>query len=118
MQSVFHHVLPLAATPGILDGYDHRVWRRRSGESAPLLLIGMVGFVAREYPAGAVTADAGLSGEASSALPAQVFTLGRHAADAGLRGTAHGAAIIALLVFLLIMNALAIVLRKKFERRW
>ncbi|MEN9011093.1 MAG: phosphate ABC transporter permease PstA [Yoonia sp.] len=112
MQSVFHHVLPLAA-PGILTGTIIGL-AQALGETAPLLLIGMVAFV-REYPA-AYTADAGLFGEASTALPVQVFNWTQRA-DPGFVERASGA-IITLLVFLLIMNAIAIFLRRKFERRW
>ena len=112
MQSVFHHVVPLAA-PGILTGTIIGL-AQALGETAPLLLIGMVAFV-REYPA-AYTADAGLFGEASTALPVQVFNWTQRA-DPGFVERASGA-IITLLVFLLIMNAIAIFLRRKFERRW
>ena len=112
MQSVFHHVLPLAA-PGILTGTIIGL-AQALGETAPLLLIGMVAFV-REYPA-AYTPDAGLFGEASTALPVQVFNWTQRA-DPGFVERASGA-IITLLIFLLIMNAIAIVLRRKFERRW
>jgi phosphate transport system permease protein len=112
MQTVFHHVLPLAA-PGILTGVIIGLGQAL-GETAPLLLIGMVAFV-REYPA-AFTADAGLFGEASTALPVQVFNWTQRA-DPAFVERASGA-IIVLLVFLLIMNALAIVLRRRYERRW
>ena len=112
MQSVFHHVLPLAA-PGILTGTIIGL-AQALGETAPLLLIGMVAFV-KEYPA-AYNADAGLFGEASTALPVQVFNWTQRS-DPAFVERASGA-IITLLIFLLIMNALAIFLRKKFERRW
>lgn len=112
MQSVFHHVLPLAA-PGILTGTIIGL-AQALGETAPLLLIGMVAFV-REYPA-AYTPDAGLFGEASTALPVQVFNWTQRA-DPGFVERASGA-IITLLIFLLVMNAIAIFLRRKFERRW
>ena len=112
MQSVFHHVLPLAA-PGILTGTIIGL-AQALGETAPLLLIGMVAFV-KEYPA-AYTADAGLFGEASTALPVQVFNWTQRS-DPAFVERASGA-IITLVIFLLIMNALAIFLRKKFERRW
>lgn len=112
MQSVFHHVLPLAA-PGILTGTIIGL-AQALGETAPLLLIGMVAFV-REYPA-AYTPEAGLFGEASTALPVQVFNWTQRA-DPGFVERASGA-IITLLVFLLIMNTIAILLRRKFERRW
>ena len=112
MQSVFHHVLPLAA-PGILTGTIIGL-AQALGETAPLLLIGMVAFV-REYPA-AYTPDAGLFGEASTALPVQIFNWTQRA-DPGFVERASGA-IIVLLVFLLVMNTIAIILRRKFERRW
>ena len=112
MQSVFHHVLPLAA-PGILTGTIIGL-AQALGETAPLLLIGMVAFV-REYPA-AFTPEAGLFGEASTALPVQVFNWTQRA-DPAFVERASGA-IITLLVFLFIMNAVAIILRRKFERRW
>ncbi|MEJ6477888.1 MAG: phosphate ABC transporter permease PstA [Octadecabacter sp.] len=110
MQSVFHHVLPLAM-PGILTGTIIGL-AQALGESAPLLLIGMVGFVAREYPDGVVSGFL----DPNSAMPAQIYTWAARA-DVGFYEKAWGG-IIVLLVFLLIMNALAIVLRKKFERRW
>lgn len=112
MQSVFHHVLPLAA-PGILTGTIIGL-AQALGETAPLLLIGMVAFV-REYPA-AFSSEAGLFGEASTALPVQVFNWTQRS-DPGFVERASGA-IITLLVFLLIMNAVAIYLRRRFERRW
>jgi phosphate transport system permease protein len=112
MQSVFHHVLPLAA-PGILTGTIIGL-AQALGETAPLLLIGMVAFV-REYPA-AYSENAGLFGEAATALPVQVYNWTQRA-DPGFVERASGA-IIALLVFLLVMNAIAIFLRRKFERRW
>ncbi|WIV52105.1 phosphate ABC transporter permease PstA [Marivivens sp. LCG002] len=112
MQSVFHHVLPLAA-PGILTGTIIGL-AQALGETAPLLLIGMVAFV-RDYPA-AYTPEAGLFGEASTALPVQVFNWTQRA-DPGFVERASGA-IITLLVFLLIMNTIAIYLRRRFERRW
>ncbi|MDC0116089.1 phosphate ABC transporter permease PstA [Octadecabacter sp.] len=112
MQSVFHHVLPLAA-PGILTGTIIGL-AQALGETAPLLLIGMVAFV-KEYPA-AWSESAGLFGEASTALPVQIFNWTQRS-DPAFVERASGA-IITLLIFLLIMNALAIFLRKKFERRW
>ncbi len=112
MQSVFHHVLPLAA-PGILTGTIIGL-AQALGETAPLLLIGMVAFV-REYPA-AYTPEAGLFGEAATALPVQVFNWTQRS-DPAFFERAFGA-VITLLVFLLIMNAVAIYLRRRFERRW
>ena len=112
MQSVFHHVLPLAA-PGILTGTIIGL-AQALGETAPLLLIGMVAFV-REYPA-AYSHEAGLFGEAATALPVQVFNWTQRA-DPGFAERASGA-IIVLLVFLAVMNTVAILLRRHFERRW
>lgn len=112
MQSVFHHVLPLAA-PGILTGTIIGL-AQALGETAPLLLIGMVAFV-RDYPA-AYSDTAGLFGEAATALPVQVFNWTQRA-DPGFAERASGA-IITLLVFLLAMNTAAILLRRRFERRW
>lgn len=109
MQAVFHHVLPLAA-PGILTGAILGL-AQALGETAPLLLIGMVAFV-REFPA------APLEGlfDPASALPAQIYNWTQRA-DPAFVERAWGA-IIVLLVFLLVMNAAAILLRRRFERRW
>ena len=110
MQTVFHHVLPLAM-PGILTGTIIGL-AQALGETAPLLLIGMVGFVARGYPEGII---AGFT-EPNSAMPAQIYTWAARA-DAGFYEKAWGG-IIVLLIFLLSMNILAIILRRRFERRW
>jgi phosphate transport system permease protein len=109
MQSVFHHVLPLAA-PGILTGTIIGL-AQALGETAPLLLIGMVAFV-KEYP------EIGIEGftDPATALPVQIFNWTQRA-DPAFVERAFGA-IITLLVFLLFMNLLAIFLRRKFERRW
>jgi phosphate transport system permease protein len=110
MQSVFHHVLPLAM-PGILTGTIIGL-AQALGETAPLLLIGMVGFVAREYPDGIVS---GLM-DPNSAMPAQIYTWAARSDEAFFEKAWGG--IIILLVFLLTMNLIAILLRRKFERRW
>lgn len=110
MQSVFHHVLPLAM-PGILTGTIIGL-AQALGETAPLLLIGMVGFVAREYPE---TFVGGFT-EANSAMPAQIYTWASRA-DPGFYEKAWGGIII-LLLFLITMNAIAVMLRRRFERRW
>lgn len=109
LQSVFHHVLPLAM-PGILTGTIIGL-AQALGETAPLLLIGMVAFV-REYP------DAPPEGlfDPASALPVQVFNWTQRS-DPAFVERASGA-IIVLLVFLFCMNLLAIFLRRRFERRW
>jgi phosphate transport system permease protein len=110
MQTVFHHVLPLAM-PGILTGTIIGL-AQALGETAPLLLIGMVGFVARGYPDGVVSGFL----DPNSAMPAQIYTWAARA-DAGFYEKAWGGIII-LLLFLLAMNILAIILRRRFERRW
>ncbi|WP_353429924.1 phosphate ABC transporter permease PstA [Paracoccus denitrificans] len=109
MQSVFHHVLPLAM-PGILTGTIIGL-AQALGETAPLLLIGMVAFV-KNFPS---APPDGLF-EPASALPVQVYNWTQRA-DPAFIERASGA-IIVLLAFLLCMNLLAILLRRKFERRW
>ncbi|MFD1881720.1 phosphate ABC transporter permease PstA [Paracoccus pacificus] len=109
MQSIFHHVLPLAM-PGILTGTIIGL-AQALGETAPLLLIGMVAFV-RNYPAPPME---GLF-DPASALPVQIYNWTQRA-DPAFFERASGA-IIVLLIFLLFLNILAIVLRRKFERRW
>jgi phosphate transport system permease protein len=109
MQAIFHHVLPLAA-PGILTGAIIGL-AQALGETAPLLLIGMVAFV-REYPA---APPEGFF-DPAAALPVQVYNWTQRG-DPAFIERASGA-IIVLLVFLLIMNAVAILLRRRFERRW
>ena len=109
MQSVFHHVLPLAL-PGILTGTIIGL-AQALGETAPLLLIGMVAFV-KNFPA---APPEGLF-DPASALPVQVYNWTQRA-DPAFMERASGA-IIVLLVFLLSMNLIAIFLRRKFERRW
>jgi len=109
MQSIFHHVLPLAM-PGILTGTIIGL-ARALGETAPLLLIGMVAFV-REYPAGPPDGFF----DPASALPVQVYNWTQRG-DPAFVERASGA-IIVLLVFLILMNLVAIILRRRFERRW
>ncbi len=109
VQTVFHHVLPLAA-PGILTGLIIGLGQAL-GETAPLLLIGMVAFV-KDYPA---APPEGLF-DPASALPVQIYNWTQRA-DPAFVERASGA-IIVLLIFLLAMNALAIFLRRRFERRW
>jgi len=105
LQVVAHHVLPLAL-PGILTGTIIGM-ARALGETAPLLMIGMVAFV--------VDVPGGLR-DAATALPVQIFLW----ADSPERGFVEkvSGAILVLLAFLLVMNAGAIVLRQKFEKRW
>lgn len=109
MQTVFHHVLPLAA-PGILTGTILGL-ASALGETAPLLLIGMVAFVTN-YP------SAPLEGvlDPATAIPVQVYSWASRSDPAFIERSSG--AIIVLLVFLVIMNAAAILLRRRFERRW
>jgi len=109
MQSVFNHVLPLAM-PGILTGTIIGL-AQALGETAPLLLIGMVAFV-RDFPA---PPPEGFF-DPASALPVQVYNWTQRT-DPAFVERASGA-IIVLLVFLLTMNIIAIILRRRFERRW
>ena len=105
VQTVFHHVLPLAL-PGILTGTIIGM-ARALGETAPLLMIGMRAFVAS--PPEGFTSPA-------SVLPVQIF-LWSDEIDRGFVERTS-AAIIILLLFLLVMNGLAIYLRNRFEKRW
>ena len=109
MQTIFHHVLPLAL-PGILTGTIIGL-AQALGETAPLLLIGMVAFV-KDYPS---APPEGLL-DPAAALPVQVYNFTQRADPAFLE-RASGA-IIVLLVFLLTMNIVAVLLRRRFERRW
>ena len=105
MQVVFHHVLPLAL-PGMLTGTIIGM-SRALGESAPLLMIGMVAFIV-DVPGGFT--------DPATALPVQVYVW----ADSPERAFAErtSAAIIVLLGFLLIMNFAAVIIRKRMERKW
>ena len=105
VQVVFQHVLPLAL-PGILTGTIIGM-ARALGETAPLLMIGMRAFVAT--PPDSLTAP-------SSVLPVQIFLWSDEVSRGFVERTS--AAIIVLLLFLLVMNGLAIYLRNKFEQRW
>ncbi|MGX7952482.1 phosphate ABC transporter permease PstA [Tsuneonella sp. HG249] len=105
VQVVFHHVLPLAL-PGILTGTIIGM-ARALGETAPLLMIGMRAFVAT--PPDGFTSPA-------TVLPVQIF-LWSDEIDRGFVERTS-AAIIVLLLFLLVMNGLAIYLRNKFEKTW
>ena len=105
LQVVTHHVLPLAM-PGILTGTIIGL-AQALGETAPLLMIGMVAFIV-DIPA-SVT-------DAATVLPVQVFLWADSPERAFVEKTS--AAIMVLLVFLILMNALAVMLRKRFERRW
>lgn len=105
LQVIVHHVLPLAM-PGILTGSIIGM-AQALGETAPLLMIGMIAFVA-DIPQGML--------DPSTVLPVQVFIW----SDSPERGfiALTSAAIVTLLVFLFFMNLIAILLRKKFETRW
>lgn len=105
IQVVFHHVLPLAM-PGILTGTIIGM-ARALGETAPLLMIGMRAFIAT--PPDGFTSPA-------TVLPVQIF-LWSDEIDRGFVERTS-AAIIVLLLFLLLMNGLAIYLRNKFEKKW
>lgn len=104
-QAIFHHVLPLAM-PGIMTGTIIGM-AHALGETAPLLMIGMVAFIV-EVPTGLT--------DAATALPVQIYLWSDLPEIAFQSKTA--AAIIVLLLFLFVMNGAAIVLRKRFERRW
>uniref|UniRef100_UPI0035947DEA phosphate ABC transporter permease PstA n=1 Tax=Aestuariivirga sp. TaxID=2650926 RepID=UPI0035947DEA len=104
-QAIFHHVLPLAV-PGIMTGTIIGM-AHALGETAPLLMIGMVAFIV-DVPQ-SIT-------DAATAMPVQIYLWSDLPEIAFQAKTA--AAIIVLLVFLFIMNALAIITRKRFERRW
>lgn len=109
LQTVTHHVLPLAM-PGVLTGTIIGL-AQALGETAPLLLIGMVAFV-RDFPG---APPSGLF-DPASALPVQIYNWTQRS-DPGFVERASGA-IIVLLVFLILMNTVAIILRRKYERRW
>ena len=105
MQMVTHHVLPLAM-PGMLTGTIIGM-ARALGESAPLLMIGMVAFIV-DVP--------GSPMDPATALPVQVYLWADSPERAFVERTS--AAILVLLLFLLVMNTAAILLRRYFERRW
>ena len=105
MQMVFHHVLPLAM-PGMLTGTIIGM-AQALGESAPLLMIGMVAFIV-DIPGGVM--------DPSTVLPVQIYLWADSPERAFVERTSG--AIMVLLAFLITMNALAVLLRKKFERRW
>ena len=105
MQTIFHHVLPLAL-PGMLTGTIIGM-ARALGESAPLLMIGMVAFIV-DIPGGPL--------EPATAMPVQIYLWADSPERAFVERTS--AATMALLAFLIAMNSFAIWLRTKFERRW
>ena len=105
MQTVLHHVLPLAM-PGILTGTIIGM-ARALGETAPLLMIGMVAFIV-DVPRTPF--------DPATVLPVQIYLWGDSPERAFVERTS--AAILVLLGFLIAMNSLAVVLRRRFERRW
>ncbi len=104
-QTVFGHVLPLAM-PGVMTG-SIIAMAHALGETAPLLLIGMISFV--PGISAAIDAPAG-------ALPSLIYIWENASERAFHERTA--AAILVLLAFMIVMNAAAILLRRRFERRW
>ena len=105
MQTVLHHVLPLAL-PGMLTGGIIGM-ARALGESAPLLMIGMVAFIV-DVPTGVM--------DPATVLPVQIYLWADSPERAFVERTS--AAILVLLAFLVLMNGLAVYLRRRFERRW
>ncbi len=105
IQTVFHHVLPLAM-PGVLTGSIIGM-ARALGETAPLLMIGMVAFIV-DIP--------GSLSDPATVLPVQIYMWADFPEIGFQQKTA--AATLILLGFLVLMNGLAVVLRSKFERRW
>ncbi|MEM7216128.1 MAG: phosphate ABC transporter permease PstA [Pseudomonadota bacterium] len=105
LQATFHHTLPLAI-PGILTGTIIGM-ARALGETAPLLMIGMVAFIV-DIPA--------WFNEPATVLPVQIYMWADLPEQAFQNKNA--AAILVLLVFLVLMNAMAVFLRRRFERRW
>lgn len=105
MQAITHHILPLAL-PGMMTGTIIGM-AQALGETAPLLMIGMVAFIV-DVP-GAVT-------DPATVLPVQIYLWADSPERAFVERTS--AAIMVLLAFLISMNALAVFLRRKFERRW
>lgn len=105
LQTAFHHVLPLSM-PGILTGTIIGM-ARALGETAPLIMIGMVAFIV-DIPTGVT--------DSATVLPVQIYRWSDFPERAFEARTS--AAILVLLVFLVLMNGLAVFLRKRFERRW
>ncbi len=105
MQTIFHHTLPLAM-PGIMTGTIIGM-AQALGETAPLLMIGMVAFIV-DVPNGFLSS--------ATVIPVQIYMWSDLPERAFVSRTS--AAILVLLVFLISMNALAVILRKRFERKW
>lgn len=104
-QVVFHHVLP-QAMPGVLTGTIIGM-AQALGETAPLLMIGMVAFIV-DIPGGIT--------DPATALPVQIYLWADSPERAFVERTS--AAVMVLLGFLITMNVLAALLRKKFEKQW
>ena len=104
-QSVFHHVVPLSL-PGTLSGTIIGL-AQALGETAPLILIGMVAFVV-DIPGSPI--------DPASSLPAQVYLWSESAERGFVEKTS--ATIMILLTFLIVMNFIAVYLRQKFEKKW
>jgi len=105
MQTILYHVLPLAM-PGMLTGTIIGM-AQALGESAPLLMIGMVAFIV-DVPTSVF--------DPSTVLPVQIYLWADSPERAFVERTS--AAIMVLLTFLIVMNSLAVILRKRFEKRW
>lgn len=105
VQVTFHHVIPLAM-PGILTGAILGM-SRALGESAPLLMVGMAAFIV-DIPQSPL--------DPATTLPVQIFTWIRNPEQGFMENAA--AAILVLLVFLIMMNGVALILRRKFEVKW
>ena len=105
MQAALHHVIPLAA-PGILTGTIIGM-AQALGETAPLLMIGMVAFII-ETPNSFTSA--------ATAMPVQIFMWSDSAERAFYERSSL--AILFLVGFLIAMNSLAVILRRKFEKKW
>ena len=105
LQVIGHHVLPLAL-PGILTGTIIGM-AQALGETAPLLMIGMVAFIV-DIPTDPLSP--------ATVLPVQIYLWSDMPERSFVEKTS--AAIMVLLGFLVVMNAIAIYLRRKFERRW
>lgn len=105
LQVVLHHTLPLAL-PGIMTGTILGI-ARAMGETAPLLMIGMVAFIA-DVPKGFT--------DPSTAMPVQIYLWSKNNQPGFAEKTA--AAIIVLLVILIVLNIIAVLIRRKYERRW
>lgn len=104
-QVVWHHILPLSL-PGIMTGSIIGL-AHAMGETAPLLIVGMLAYIP--------TAPAGIT-EAATVLPAQIYTWSSDSLRAYTERTALG--IIVLLSVLLLLNAVAVLMRNRFERKW